>query len=683
MTGGGPLLGKRLPHLMYGGDYNPDQWPEEVWSEDVRLMREAGVNLVSLGIFAWSRLEPKEGTFNFEWLDRIMNMLHEGGVSVDLATATASPPPWLSHAHPEMLPVLADGVRLWPGGRQHYCPSSPIYRDATRRLVDALATRYAKHPALVMWHVGNEFACHVPACYCDVSAHAFREWLKQRYGSLEELNRAWGTDFWSQRYSSWEEILPPRRTPTWPNPTQQLDFMRFSSDELLECYEIERKVLTERTPGIPVTTNFMRFFKPLDYWKWAEREDIVSDDVYQDPLDPEAGMRSAMAADLMRSLGRGRPWILMEQSPNRVNWREVNVPKTPGQMRLWSFQAVARGADGVLFFQWRQSRAGAEKFHSAMVPHGPPQSSPTWREVVRLGGELRALDAVCGSRIRADVAILLDWESWWALELPSKPSNRIQQLEQLEAYYRPFFEANVTADFARPTDDLSGYKLVVAPSLYLVSDAAAANLCAYVEGGGNLVMSFFSGVVDPNEHIRLGGYPQPFVPMLGVQVLDWVPLGDGETLPVRFSDNSEAGADLWAELLAVQGAEVLATFAATYLDGHPAVTLNHFGAGTAQYVGTQLDPSALANSLKAAWTRAGIRPVTEVPRGVEAVRRAVDDGSLLFLLNHGDASVELAVSGEPVQLSGGSVLTDGRLHLEARDVAILHEKKVSAPTKAV
>ena len=683
MTGGGPLLGKRLPHLMYGGDYNPDQWPEEVWSEDVRLMREAGVNLVSLGIFAWSRLEPKEGTFNFEWLDRIMNILHEGGVSVDLATATASPPPWLSHAHPEMLPVLADGVRLWPGGRQHYCPSSPIYRDATRRLVDALATRYAKHPALVMWHVGNEFACHVPACYCDVSAHAFREWLKQRYGSLEELNRAWGTDFWSQRYSSWEEILPPRRTPTWPNPTQQLDFMRFSSDELLECYEIERKVLTERTPGIPVTTNFMRFFKPLDYWKWAEREDIVSDDVYQDPLDPEAGMRSAMAADLMRSLGRGRPWILMEQSPNRVNWREVNVPKAPGQMRLWSFQAVARGADGVLFFQWRQSRAGAEKFHSAMVPHGPPQSSPTWREVVRLGGELRALDAVCGSRIRADVAILLDWESWWALELPSKPSNRIQQLEQLEAYYRPFFEANVTADFARPTDDLSGYKLVVAPSLYLVSDAAAANLCAYVEGGGNLVMSFFSGVVDPNEHIRLGGYPQPFVPMLGVQVLDWVPLGDGETLPVRFSDNSEAGADLWAELLAVQGAEVLATFAATYLDGHPAVTLNHFGAGTAQYVGTQLDPSALANSLKAACTRAGIRPVTEVPRGVEAVRRAVDDGSLLFLLNHGDASVEVAVSGEPVQLSGGSVLTDGRLHLEARDVAILHEKKVSAPTKTV
>jgi beta-galactosidase len=683
VTGGGPLLGKRLPHLFYGADYNPDQWPEEVWPEDVRLMREAGVNLVSLGIFAWSRLEPQEGKFDFAWLDRIMNLLHEGGISVDLATATASPPPWMSHAHPEMLPVLADGVRLWPGARQHYCPSSPVYRDGTKRLVDALATRYAKHPALVMWHVGNEYACHVPACFCEVSARAFREWLKQKYTDINGLNRAWGTDFWSQRYSSWEEVLPPRRTPTWPNPSQELDFMRFSSDELLECYEIEHRVLTERTPGIPVTTNFMRFFKPLDYWKWAEREDIVSDDVYQDPLDPEAGMRAAMAGDLMRSLGKGRPWVLMEQSPNRVNWREVNAPKAPGQMRLWSLQAVARGADGVMFFQWRQSRAGAEKFHSAMVPHGPPETSPTWREVVRLGEELRGLDAVCGSRIRADVAILFDWESWWALELPSKPSNRILQIEQLEAYYRPLFEANVTADFARPTDDLSGYKLVVAPSLYMVSDSAAANLSAYVEKGGHLVMSFFSGIVDPNEHIRLGGYPQPFMKALGLQVLDWAPLGEGESLPVRFSDGGEARADIWTELIALQGADVLATFAGAYLDGHPAVTLNRFGTGTAQYVGTQLDRTALAKSLMSAWTRAGVKPVTDAPAGVEAVRRNVAGGSLLFLLNHGDGSVEVMVPGGAAKINGGSAMTDGRLHLGARDVAILHQSEVSAPTKAV
>jgi beta-galactosidase len=674
-----PLLGKRLPHLLYGGDYSPDQWPEDVWPEDVRLMREAGVNLVSLGIFAWSRLEPSAGAFDFEWLDRIMNMLHEGGVSVDLATATASPPPWLSYAHPEMLPMLADGTMLWPGGRQHYCPSSPVYRDATQRLVEALATRYEKHPALVMWHVGNEYGCHVPACYCDLSAVAFREWLRQRYRTVDGLNQAWGADFWSQRYSSWEEVLPPRTTPTWPNPSQQLDFMRFSSDELLACYEIERAVLAERTPGIPVTTNFMRFFKPLDYWKWAEREDIVSDDVYQDPLDPEAGMRAAMAGDLMRSLGRGRPWVLMEQSPNRVNWREVNAPKAPGQMRLWSLQAVARGSDGVMFFQWRQSRAGAEKHHSAMVPHGPPESSPTWREVVELGRELRGLDAVCGSRIRADVAILLDWESWWALELPSKPSNRIRQLEQLEAFYRPFFEANVTVDFARPDHDLSRYKLVVAPSLYLVSDQAAANLTAYVEGGGNLVMSFFSGIVDPSDHIRLGGYPQPFVKVLGVQVLDWLPLGDGDQLQVRFSDGSIVSGDVWSELIENQGAEVLATFMTPVLSGRPAVTLNRFGSGTAQYVATQLDRSALARLLKSAWTRAGVKPVTEVPTGVEAVRRTVSDGSLLFLLNHGDAPVDIAMAEEAVHLNGGNEVTKGRVSLGPRDVAILHQTEVTAP----
>ena len=525
--------------MLYGGDYNPDQWPERVWDEDVRLMQEAGVNLVSLGIFSWSRLEPAAAEYDFGWLDRVMDLLHAGGIAVDLATATASPPPWLSHKHPEMLPVLADGVRLSHGARQHYCPSSPVYRFAAQHLVEQMAKRYAKHPALAMWHVGNEYGCHVPACYCDVSAAAFRSWLGERYGSIEDLNRAWGTDFWSQRYSAWEEVLPPRKTPTWPNPSQQLDFMRFSSDELLACYEVERSVLTEHSPGVPVTTNFMRFFKPLDYWKWAEREDVVSDDVYQDPADPEAGMRSAMAGDLIRSLGRGRPWVLMEQSPNRVNWRDVNVAKAPGQMRLWSYQAIAHGADGVMFFQWRQSRAGAEKFHSAMVPHGPVASSPTWRETRQLGQELRRLDPVCGSRVEAEVAIVLDWESWWALELPSKPSSRVQQVDQLEQYYRPVFAANVVADFVRPDHDLSGYKLVLVPNLYLVSDAGAASLVSFVRAGGALVMSFFSGVVDPFEHIRLGGYPQPFRKMLGLDVVDFHPLAGGEEIGLRFGDGAQ------------------------------------------------------------------------------------------------------------------------------------------------
>ena len=664
MSGRG-IFGGRLPHLAYGGDYNPEQWPEDVWPEDVRLMQEAGVNLASVGIFAWSRLQPREDRFEFGWLDRLLDLLHEGGVSVDLATATASPPPWLSHRHPEMLPALADGSRLWPGGRQHYCPSSPVYRAAARRLVTALAERYATHPALAMWHVGNEYGCHVPACWCDESARHFREWLRLRHSTLEDLNRAWGTDFWSQRYSDWEEILPPRQAPTLPNPSQRLDFYRFSSDALLECYELERAILAEHSPGVPITTNFMGFFKPLDYWKWAEREDVVSHDSYPDPADPDAPARAAMAGDLMRSLGRGQPWVLMEQTPNRVNWREVNVAKAPGQMRLWSYQAVARGADGVMFFQWRQSRAGAEKFHSAMVPHGPVQSSPTWREVVRLGGDLRGLDQVCGSRVQADVAVLFDWESWWALELPSKPSGGLRLMEQLESYYHPLFEANVTADFARPSDDLSGYRLVLVPNLYLVSDGAARNLAGYVGAGGTLVMSFFSGIVDEAEHVRLGGYPAPFRELLGLLVEDFLPLGAGDPLDVLFVEGTVDRAELWSELVRLRGAEALATFRGGTLDGQPAVTRNAFGGGSAFYLATRLSRPVMAQLLRRVCTECGVRPAAEVPAGVEAVRR----GSLLFLMNHGQQTVEVqTVAGSRDLLSESNQVVLG-----PREVAIVQD----------
>jgi len=636
-------------------------------------MQEAGVNLVSLGIFSWSRLEPEAARYDFGWLDRIMDMLHGAGVSVDLATATASPPPWLSHKHPEMLPVLADGVRLWHGGRQHYCPSSPVYRFAAEHLVAALADRYAKHPALAMWHVGNEYGCHVPACYCDVSAEAFRAWLRERYGSIEDLNRAWGTDFWSQRYSQWDEVIPPRRTPTWPNPSQQLDFMRFSSDELLACYELERAVLTEKSPGVPVTTNFMRFFKPLDYWKWAEREDVVTDDVYQDPADPEAGMRAAMAGDLMRSLGRGRPWVLMEQTSNRVNWRDVNVAKLPGQMRLWSYQAVARGADGVMFFQWRQSRSGAEKFHSAMVPHGPVESSPTWKEVKQLGHELSGLDPVCGSRVRSEVAIALDWESWLALELPSKPSNRVSQVAQLEDYYRPLFAANVVPDFVRPEHDLSGYKLVLVPNLYLVGDEGAANLNEFVKAGGTLVMSFFSGVVDPFEHIRLGGYPAPFRGMLGLTVLDWLPLADGDQLKLDFTDGTQGHADLWSELIELQGAEAVARFTGTRVDGRPAVTRHAFGSGLAMYIGTRLDQLAMARVIRSACGDAGVEPVMEAPAGVEVVRRHLARSSILFLLNHRDVAVDVPIAQAGTNLVDGAQVHAGLLKLGPFGAAVIRE----------
>ena len=345
-----PLL-KKTGQILYGGDYNPEQWPESVWKEDVKLMKRAGVNFVSLGIFSWAKLQRDEKTYTFGWLDRIMDLLSANRIWVDLATATASPPTWLSARYSDVLAVDADGRTYHPGSRQHYSPSSPSYRKYALRLVRKLAERYARHPALACWHINNEYACHVDACHSTSSTEAFRRWLKKRYGSLEALNTAWGTAFWSQHYYHWEEIITPKKTPTFPNPCQDLDFRRFTSDALLELCKAEKDVLRELTPDIPVTTNFMNFFKPLDYWSWAKEIDFTSWDSYPDVLPGNRGdLFNAWGHDLTRSLKPGRPFLLMEQTTSHVNWRPINATKSPGLMRLHSLQAVARGSDGVCFF---------------------------------------------------------------------------------------------------------------------------------------------------------------------------------------------------------------------------------------------------------------------------------------------------------------------------------------------
>ena len=666
------MLVERVPHVLYGGDYNPEQWPEEVWHEDVSLMREAGVNLVSLGIFSWAKLEPRPGEYDFEWLDRVVDLLYEGGVMVDLATATASPPPWLAKLHPESLPVTKEGVTLYPGARQHYCPSSAAYRERAAELVRRIAGRYRDHPALAMWHVNNEYGCHVPECYCDASAAHFREWLKERYGELGKLNEAWGTAFWSQRYSEWDEILPPRAAPTFANPTQQLDFRRFSSDALLECFELEKEILREATPDVPITTNFMGFFKPVDYWKWAEREDVVSHDLYPDPADPEAHVRAAMTYDLMRSLGGGRPWVLMEQATVKVNWRERNVPKKPGQMRLWSHGAVAHGADGIMFFQWRASKAGAEKFHSAMVPHVKPEDSRSWREVKQLGAELEKLDRLLGARGAAQVAILLDWESWWALELDSRPSTAVRMLDGVYSFYKPLFEANVPVDFAHPEADLSQYRVVIAPNLYLVSDRAALNIKDFVAGGGTLVMSFFSGIVDENEHIRLGGYPAPFRELLGLFVEDFVPFAAGEANRIVASDGTSYSCDLWADLVHLEGAEPIASYERGFYAGTPALTRHASGGGTVYYLGTRPEERYTKEMLAATCREAGVEAPLEAPPGVEVVRRKTGGAFFLFVLNHGDETAEVQLPKPARDLLTGAE-HGGEFTLEPLGVAVLEE----------
>ncbi|MFC9242238.1 beta-galactosidase [Streptomyces decoyicus] len=663
--------------IRFGGDYNPEQWPEEVWAEDLKLMKAAHVTMVTAGIFSWAKVEPRSGAWDFGWFDRVMDGLAGAGIAVCLATMTASPPPWLSHAHPEVLPEDADGRRRWPGGRQHYCPSSPVYRAHAVRLVEQLATRYAGHPALALWHVGNEYGCHTRQCYCDVSADDFRRWLRARYGSVDALNAAWSTAFWSQAYGDFDEVLPPRTAPTFPNPAQQLDYLRFGDEALRACYLAEKAVLDRVTPEVPVTTNLMPQHKPVDAFAWSAHMDTMALDFYQDPYAPDDHIRAGYVFDLMRSARSGQPWMLLEQAPGAVNWRPRNGPKPPGAMRLWSWQAVAQGADAVLYFQWRQSLGGAEKFHSAMLPHGGTDTR-IFREVTDLGRELASVPGIEGTRSRADAALLADWHSWWALELDSKPSTALDHSRIALDHYRPLFEAGVACDVVPPQRELSGYRLVVAPNLYLLTADDAQRLASYVREGGQLLVSFFSGIVDAHDRVHPGGCPAPLRELLGLRVEEFWPLDEGRSVAV--GDGVLTGrADLWSEVIDLEGAEALAHFTDGDLAGRPAVTRHAYGRGTVWYVGTRLDAALMRALLDDVRAAAGVAPVLPgLPEGVQATVREGLGGRYLFLLNHGARTVEVGLPAPMrdalavVDVTGGAGAVD-RVTLSARGVAVLTE----------
>jgi beta-galactosidase len=657
----------RVRGVAMGGDYNPEQWPAEVWAEDVQLMKAAGVGLVSVGIFSWALLEPEEARYEFGFLDDVMDFLHDAGIAVDLATATASPPPWLSRRYPETLPVDHEGRTRWPGGRQAWCPSSMVFRERALALAEQVAVRYREHPALAMWHVSNELGCHNVHCYCDVSAAAFRSWLAARYGDVDALNEAWGTAFWSQRYGSLEEILPPRLTPTFPNPTQQLDFRRFSSDALLDYFRAERDLLHRITPGVPVTTNFMVMHrvKGMDYWAWAPEQDIVSNDHYLDGSLPDPHVSLSFCADLTRGLADGQPWMLMEHSTSAVNWQRRNYAKAPGQLIRNSLQHVARGADSVLFFQWRASRAGAEKFHSGLVPHAGTDTK-VWRDVVELGRILDAIGEVARSTVRSDVALLYDWQAWWATELDSHPSADLTYHDSMDAIYRALWDAGVTTDVVHPAADLDRYRFVIVPTLYLVDDLTVENLKAYVAGGGTALVTYFSGIVDENDHIRLGGYPGAFRDLLGVRVEEFFPLAPGQT--VRLDDGTTA--DLWTEWLHLRGAQAIASYTDGPLPGIPAVTENTYGEGTAFYVATRLDDTGIAAVVSRCLQRAGVRPVVDAVPGVEVVRRQQDERSWLFVLNHTEQPVEVPATGRELI---GDADCSGSVVVPAGGVAVVRE----------
>lgn len=674
------MINPKLPAILYGGDYNPDQWPEEIWREDMRLFRLAGINVVVVPVFSWAKLQPAEDRYDFEWLDRVLDLLAENGIYACIATSTAAQPAWMSVKYPEILPVDVHGRKRTHGKRVNFCPNSKVYREFAARLARKLAERYKDHPALLYWRVANEYGTY---CYCDTCAQEFRKWVQKRYGTIEEVNRRWNLSFWGHTIHSWDEIMVPSELNDdnkWYQPVA-LDYLRFMTDSTIECFVNEYQAIKEVAPDLMVSTNISGYIKKLDQFKFAEYVDIVSWDNY-----PQPQHRMSLVAfkhDLMRGLKGGRPYILAEQTPSSQNWQPYNLLKRPGVMRLLSYQALARGADTVMFFQMRQSKAGVEKLHGAVISHAGHERTRVFGECAQLGAELKNIGAsFLDSRVTAKVAVMFDWDNWWAVELSSGPSRDLQYLDQVEKYYHALWKLNVPVDIVRPDSDLSKYDLVLAPLLYMTKPGTAENIENYVREGGTFVTTFFSGMVDENDHIILGGYPGELKDVLGI----WVEEIDG-LLPEMKNGmvmkgplgelNGTYGCGLICDLLHLRGAEALAVYAADFYAGRPCLTRNQFGKGTAYYVASDPEQPFIDGFVKYLCDLKGIKAPLEVPPGVEVTQREKESRRFTFVLNHNETAVEIDLGEKACFDLVTQTEKRGRVRLAGRDVLILEEQQSS------
>nr|WP_303792061.1 beta-galactosidase [Bifidobacterium catenulatum] len=661
-----PLAGQQA-RIWYGGDYNPDQWPEEVWDDDVRLMKKAGVNLVSVGIFSWAKIETSEGVYDFDWLDRIINKLGEAGIAVDLASATASPPMWLTQAHPEVLWKDYRGDVCQPGARQHWRPTSPVFREYALKLCRAMAEHYKGNPYVVAWHVSNEYGCHNRFDYSEDAERAFRKWCEERYGTIDAVNDAWGTAFWAQRMNDFTEIVPPRfiGDGNFMNPGKLLDFKRFSSDALKAFYVAERDALAEITPDLPLTTNFMvsASGSVLDYDDWGREVDFVSNDHYFIPGEAHLD-ELAFSASLVDGIARKDPWFLMEHSTSAVNWRPVNYRKEPGQLVRDSLAHVAMGADAVCYFQWRQSKAGAEKFHSAMVPH-TGEDSAVFRDVCELGADLNTLadNGLLGTKLaKSKVAVVFDYESEWATEHTATPTQHVHHVDEPLQWFRALADHGVTADVVPVSSNWDDYEMVVLPSVYLLSEETTRRVRDYVVGGGRLVVTYYTGISDERDHVWLGGYPGSIRDVVGVRVEEFMPMGDDfPGVPDRLGLSNGAVAHDIADVIgSVDGsATVLETFRDdpwTGMDGAPAIVANTFGEGRSVYVGARLGRDGIAKSLPEILESLGMTETGENDSRVLRVEREGSDGSrFVFSFNRTHEAVQIPLEGKIVVSSFAEV----------------------------
>ena len=664
-------------HIIHGGDYNPDQWLDypEVLSEDMRLMKLSHCNEMTLGIFAWSALEPEEGKFTFEWMDKVMDDIHKAGGKVILATPSGAKPAWMAQKYVETLRVNDRGERYWYGERHNHCYTSPIYREKVKIINQKLAERYKDHPALIGWHLSNEYGGE---CYCDLCKEAFRGWLKKKYGSIKNLNGQWWNAFWSHTFNDFDQINPP--SPLGENHVHalKLDWKRFVSEQTADFVKHEYDSVKSITPNIPVTANLMGFYQGLNYRDIVKVIDYVSWDNYPNWVntdhDINVAQYSAMCHDLMRSLNC-RPFYLMESTPSHVNWKPYNKLKRPKVHMLSSLQAVAHGSDSVQYFQWRKSRGSFEKFHGAVVDHVGNEHTRVFKDVTAVGERLEKLDEVVGTVVRPKVALMYDWDNQWALDMAGGFQLNDKKISQTNCqYYNAFWSKGVDIDIiGADSHDLNDYKVIFAPMRYMVSDALGEKLKSFVKNGGTLVCTYMTGMVNENDLCHLGGWPGAGLrEVFGIWNEEIDTLNPGESTTVKLKDGTVVKAVDYCELIHSEGAEVLAEYDSDFYKGMPAYTVNRYGEGKAYYVAFRDDGSFTKQMINDILDEVGVSSEFDgaLKRGVTAHSRTDGENTYVFLENYTPDDFETETGILWTEVDTGKTLT-GKFTLSGYGTLIL------------
>lgn len=661
----GSTLFSKLPKLLHGGDYNPEQWLDrpDILEEDIRLMKEAGVNVVTLGVFSWSVIEPVEGEFHFTWLHDIMDRLYENGIYTVLSTPSGARPAWLDEKYPSALRTSRKRIQNLHGQRHNHCITSPDYRRLVRAVDERLAEQFGAHPGLILWHLSNELGGE---CACELCQEKFREFLRKKYHNhIEELNQQWWTTFWSHRYNDFSQIEGPAAHGEKSIHGLNLDWKRFTTENTIDFLRSEARVFREKTPEIPITTNFMHLYPALDYNKLSKEIDIVSWDSYPRYGNPDQSLYDISAENafdhvIMRSFKKDRPFMMMESVPSLVNWHEFNKAKRPGEHRVTALQAIACGSDTVQYFQWRKSRGSYEQFHGAVIDHLGRSDTRVFRDVAEVGALLETLSEVSGSTVRSKAALLFDWDNWWAIEDAAAFSDKTKKYPQTCLnMFKLFLQNGVDVDVISSEEPLDGYEVVVAPMLYLIKPQVADHLKKFVSGGGQLIGTYITGYVNENTLCYLGGFPGGgLTELFGLYTEEIDTLYPKEKNGVQFvSDAPVSGtfsARDYCEIVKIQDASVLAAYTDDFYSGTPAVTVHPYGQGNAYYVAARMEEDGMNALLKQILADAGIacRPL---PGGVEYHRRQKADTAYDFYINYTTQQQEISVESGVDLVSGRPV----------------------------